>query len=85
MILGVLLIIGVGVYTGILQDLWDRYRPLTAEESASLEATMAMQEDVSGRKESLHAARIILSQKIIQAEEEQSEELPILQETLGVG
>ena len=78
------LFIGVGWYTGFFADMWEQYRPLTTEEQVALDATKAMQENVVERKEGLHAARIILGNKIAQAEEEQSPELPILQETLAL-
>jgi len=82
LLLAAALFIGIGWYTGFIQEMWERYRPLTAEESASLELTFAMQSDVGERKQSLTAARLILSQQLVQAEEEQSEQLPVLQETL---
>lgn len=82
LLLAVVLFIGIGWYTGFIQDMWERYRPLTAEESTSLELTLAMQSDVVERKQGLTAARLILSQQLAQAVAEESEQQPILQETL---
>ncbi len=79
---GSLLLLGALWLTGSLQTWWEQYRPMSAEESVALAATQEMQTDVQARKQSLHAARIILSQRIVQAEEEGAGELPILQETL---
>ena len=84
LLLSVILLAGTAGYTGFFQIMWDRHRPLTAEESASYELTKAMQSEVVERKQSLTAARLILSQQLAQALTEESDQLPVLQETLAL-
>lgn len=74
----------VAWYTGFFADIWERYRPLTTAEQTALDASLVMQQEIGASKDSLHAARIILGDKLSQAEKEQSEDLPILQETLAL-
>lgn len=79
------LVIGVAWYTGVLQNVWEQYRPMSEQEKAAYASAINLQADIEQRKESLTAARIILQQQVQKAEEEQTEELPILQETLLLG
>ena len=82
LLVSVVLLGGAAGYTGYFQAMWDRYRPLTAAESVSFELSKAMQSEVVERKQGLTAARLILSQQLAQAIAEESDQLPVLQETL---
>lgn len=86
LLLTLLLLLGIGAgwYTGLWQSLWERYRPLTAEEQAAMDESIQLQQDIVQYEEALMATREQLKIQVQQAQLALAPEQAVLEETLAL-